>query len=172
MAYLSLDIATQTGWALLGESAHKPVWGTWKLGGEVDEVGRPMEKLRENISDLHRLEPITHLFFEAPILAQLTNIQTVYKLIALAAITEWWSYKTGAVCRQVLQQSWRKHYVGRGTGPSKELKRAAIDACSRRGWTVATDHEADALGVMDYGLHCMGLPVPWRDAHLMGGVAA
>jgi hypothetical protein len=172
MAIIGLDLATTTGWALWKQGAPRPAWGTWKLPPDVDEVGRVMEKLRINLSDLHRLDPIEYLFFEAPILPGLTNIQTVYKLAAVAAMAEWWAYKVGAECRQVLQQNWRKHYTGRGTGKSKELKQAAITASKMRGWNVSNDHEADALGVLDYGIHCIGKTAPWRDAHLMGGVAA
>jgi hypothetical protein len=28
------------------------------------------------------------------------------------------------------------------------------------------------LGVLDYGLACMGIEPPWRDANILGGIAA
>jgi hypothetical protein len=128
-----------------------------------------MERLRRNLADLHAVEPITHLFFEATILPGKTTAQTVYKLCALAGMAEWFAHRIGAACRQVQQQTWRKHFIGRGTGRSEELKRLAMEAARRRGWNPATDHEADAAGVLDYGLACFNIAAPWRDAHLMGG---
>lgn len=126
-----------------------------------------MEKLRQALADLHGIEPITHLFFEATILPGKTTPQTVFKLCALAGMAEWFAHRIGAVCRQVDQQSWRKHFIGRGTGKSDELKRLAKEAALLRGWTPANDHEADAAGVLDYGLACFNISPPWRDAHLL-----
>lgn len=138
-----------------------------------------MEKLREHLADIHRLDAITHLFFEATILPQpkvgddgrahmRTSPQTVYKLCALAGMAEWFAKRINAKCRQVEQQRWRKHFMGRGTGKSDELKRLAKAEADRRGWRVSNDHEADAAGVLDYGLACVSITPPWRDAALFG----
>lgn len=170
--HVALDLATKTGAASWCPGMAAPIFTTLRLPGDVGEVARPMEVLRKHLRDWHALEPISHLYFEAAILPGKTNIQTVYKLCALAGMAEWFAHSIGAVCRQVEQQSWRKHFIGRGTGPGAELKAAAMRSARMRGWDVQSDHEADALGVLDYGLACMGISTPWRDAHLFGGVAA
>lgn len=164
-----MDIATATGLAVWRNGTAAPSLMTVQLPSDPGEVGRPAEKLRRTMADLHAVEPITHLFFEATILPGKTTPQTVYKLCALAGMAEWFAHRIGAACRQVDQQSWRKHFIGRGTGRSEELKRLAKEAAHLRGWTPSNDHEADAAGVLDYGLACFGISPPWRDAHLLGG---
>lgn len=166
---VGLDIATATGVALWPDGKPAPSLMTVQLPSDPGEVGRPMEKLRRTLADLHAIEPITHVFFEAAILPGRTTAQTVFKLCALAGMAEWFAHRVNAVCRQVEQQSWRKHFCGRGTGKSAELKRLAVEAARIRGWSPANDHEADAAGVLDYGLACFNIRAPWRDAHLLGG---
>lgn len=179
MAAVALDLATKTGVATWYSGTAAPVFSTLHLPSDPGLVARPMEKLRAHLADLHAIEPIEYLFFEVAILPQpkvqdgravmRTTTDTVYKLCALAGMAEWFAHRIGAKCRSVEQQSWRKHFTGRGTGKSADLKAAAIQAAKMRGWNVTTDHEADALGVLDYGLACMNVTTPWRDAHLMGG---
>lgn len=164
---IGLDIATASGLAVWDGKAPAPSLMTVQLPSDPGEVARPMERLRRTLADLHAVEPITHLFFEATILPGKTTPQTVFKLCALAGMAEWFAHRIGAKCRQVEQQRWRKHFIGRGTGRSEELKRLAMEACRIRGWTPANDHEADAAGVLDYGLACFDIAPPWRDAHLL-----
>lgn len=96
------------------------------------------------------------------------SIVTASQLVdALAGMAEWFAHRIGAVCRQVEQQRWRKHFCGKGTGKSGELKAAAMKAASLRGWAPRNDHEADAAGVLDYGLACFDIAAPWRDAYLL-----
>ena len=172
MSVVGLDLATWTGVALWVPGTPAPRLSTLRLGGAPEELGRPLETLRQHLADIHKAEPITHLFFEASILPGRTNLQTVNKLCSLAGMAEWFAYRINAVCRRVEQQSWRKHFIGRGNGKSAELKRLAIEAARLRGWTVEDDHQADAAGVLDYGLACFSITSPWRDAHLFGGAGA
>lgn len=170
--FVALDIATRTGVAIWSEGQTAPRLATVRLPGDVECVDRPMEALRSHLADLHRLEPITHLFFEAAILPGRTTPATVYKLCALAGMAEWFAHRIGAQCRRVEMQSWRRHFIGRGTGRRDELKAAAIEAARARGWNPEDDNQADAAGVLDFGLACFRVEVPWRDAHLFGGRAA
>lgn len=181
MSVVGLDISTACGVAVWYDGDPKPSFITLELPSDPEEVARPMEKLRAHLADIHTLEPITHLFFEATLLprakinndgraVQQTTAATVYKLCALAGMAEWFAKRIDAHCRQIEQQKWRKHFMGVGNGPTKELKRLAMEAARMRGWMVRTDHEADALGVLDYGLSCFNITPPWRDAHIMGGV--
>jgi hypothetical protein len=184
MSFVALDIATDTGVAVWYPDSDlgRPLLSTIRCPSDPEEVARPMEKLRVALADIHTMDPITHLFFEAAILpnpvinedgraVQRTNIKTVYKLCSLAGMTEWFAGRVGAQCRQVEQQKWRKHFIGRGTGPTAELKRMAKEAARMRGWAPQNDHEADAAGVLDYGLACFNIRAPWRDAHLLGGLS-
>jgi hypothetical protein len=169
MSFVALDLATMTGKALWLPGTDAPRLSSRRLPGRPEELGPPLEALRSDLADIHALDAITHLFFEASILPGKTNIHTVNKLCALAGMAEWFAHRVGAICRRVEQQSWRKHFIGRGNGKSEELKAAAIRACQQRGWAPANDHEADAAGVLDFGLACFDIKPPWRDAHLFGG---
>lgn len=182
-AIVGLDLATYTGLALWVPGTDAPRLLSLRLPGDPEDLGRPLEKLRSTLADIHAVDPITHLFYEAAILPRAevggdgrahmrTNLATVLKLCALAGMAEWFALRIGAHCRQVEQSKWRKHFFGKGTGRSKELKAAAMDAARLRGWMPLNDHEADAAGVLDYGLHCFGIVTPWRDAHLFGGRVA
>lgn len=168
---VGLDIATMTGLASWRDGMPAPSLMTVRLPSDPGEVGRPMERLRRTLADLHAIDPITHLFFEATILPGKTTAQTVFKLCSLAGMAEWFAHRIGATCRQIEQQKWRKYFIGRGTGKSDELKRLALEACRIREWFPSNDHEADAAGVLDYGLACFNIAPPWRDAHLLRSVA-
>lgn len=171
--YIGMDIATETGIALWSEGQPAPSLMTVRLPSDPGEVGRPCERLRATLADLHSAETITHLFFEATIMpGGKTTAQTVYKLCALAGMAEWFAHRIGASCRQVEQQRWRKHFIGVGTGRSAELKAMAMRAAELREWRPRNDHEADAAGVLDYGLACFNVSPPWRDAHLFIGKRA
>lgn len=183
MSIIGLDLSSYVGAALWVPGTDAPRLLSFRLPGDPDDLGRPLEKLRSELADIHALDPITHLFYEAAILprAQVgedgrahmrTNLATVLKLCALAGMAEWFALRIRAHYRQVEQAKWRKHFFGRGTGKSKELKAAAIEAAKLRGWNPMNDHEADAAGVLDYGLHCFGIETPWRDNHLFAGKIA
>lgn len=184
MSIVALDIATDTGVAVWYPDSDlgRPLLSTIRCPADPEEVARPMEKLRQALADIHSMDPITHLFFEASILpnpkvneegraVQQTTIKTVYKLCSLCGMAEWFAKRIDAQCRQVEQQKWRKHFIGKGNGPTAELKRMAKEAARMRGWSPANDHEADAAGVLDYGLMCFNITPPWRDAHMFGGRA-
>jgi hypothetical protein len=170
MAIVGLDIATDTGVATWFSGGHAPVLQTLRLGGEPGVVGPAMERLRQFLAAAHEADVLTHIFIEKTILPRMTTQATVFKLNAYAGMAEWFGYRIGAVVRSVDQQDWRKHFflekAGKGSAAKKE---AALRAARMRGWSPANDHEADAAGVLDYGLACFGIKPPWRDAHLMGG---
>lgn len=173
MSYLGLDLATRAGWALWSPEQAKPVLGTLRLNRfDVDEIAPVLEKLRRHLSDIYQLHPLDGVFYEAPIMTRVDKLRTLQLLLGLANMVEWWCLKVGVKCRQVEMRDWRRHFMGMATGGRDALKAAAIEACRVRGWSPQNDDEADAAGVLDYGLHCFGVEVPWRDKHLFGGRVA
>lgn len=171
MSYLGLDLATKTGWAHWAPGEARPRSGVLKLRrSDPDEIAPDLERLRQHLSDLHAISAITSVWYEAPIMTRVDKLRTVQLLLGLANMVEWWCFKLDIPCRQAEMRDWRKHFTGITTGGRDVLKQAAIDACRLRGWAVDSDDEAEALGVLDYGLACRGVETPWRDAHLLGGV--
>lgn len=167
---IALDLSKRsTGWAVWMPEMTKPIWGTWVLGSEFTSDGRTYAKLLENLSDQRKLTRFEAAFYEQPLRAEVlqgfTNIDTLRILSGLAAQTEYFSYAVGLRCCQAVPLgSWRKHFIGkmpRGT-KTKEWKDYAKERCAQYGWTVRTDDEADALGLLDYGCEVRGIIPPWR----------
>lgn len=165
----------------------QPVFETLKLPVGDNELGPGLEALRQWLARQHNAEPITHLYFEAPLLPRgrvaedpkgksfvqnFTRIESVALAFGLAAFSEWFATCVDATCRQVQQGAWRKHFTGRGSGKTVDLKREAIERARALGWAVKNDHEADAGGVLSYGLACMGVEPPWRDALMFKAMEA
>jgi len=134
--------------------------------------------------------PITHWFFEQQHIAKKINIDTVYRLITLGGTVEKVAYQkfvdrrlnwqTKPLCFSVPISTWRKHFIGRGGGfkrgedkkylPGEDPKLIAVEKCESFGWHTAIPDEAEACGILDYGLSCIGddvHPRPWRDDLLM-----
>lgn len=181
MSIVGLDIATHTGAAGWRQGDPAPRLATWRLPGGPDDLGKPMEALRQHLDQVHAWDPITLVFLEQPIVPRprlkegrielKTSPQTVIKLAALCGMAEWYCvHVLKAEVWAVEQQTWRKHFIGRGTGKSEVLKPMAVDAAKQRGWKPEDDHQAEAGGILDYGLNWAGIDHPWRDSHLFGGV--
>jgi hypothetical protein len=170
MAYLALDLATRTGWALWSRGNERPRFGTLRLSRlDAELIAPDLEKLRSHLSGLHAMEPIEAVFFEAPIMMRVDTLRKLQFLLGLVNMVEWWAYRLNIPCRQVGMDDWRKHFLGFSKGGREKLKAEAVAECRRRGWQVAGDDEADACGVLDYGLACFGISPPWRDGHMFGG---
>ena len=173
MSYVGLDLGTWTGWAAWWPGQAQPYSGTVKCSRpDPDSVAPDLEKLRAHLSELHKIQPVELVFYEAPIMTRVDNTQRLRLLLGLANMVDWWCYRLKIPCRQATMQDWRKHFLGFSTGGRDVLKQAAVDACNQRGWAPKTKDEAEALGVLDYGLACWKVDVPWRDVGLMGGRAA
>lgn len=171
--FVALDVATRCGYAQWAPGWVKPIYGTWILPGEVGEVGRKAVTLHRRLSDLHALSAITSLTFEGGIpsnaLGGHTNMSTLYLLAALSGHVESFAYAVNARCRNVPQASWRKHFIGKGSGfKSKDFKAMSIARCREIGWSPHDDNASDALGVLDYTLHLAGVETPWQQASVFG----
>lgn len=193
-AIVALDIATTTGWAWHKRDLPRPLWGSERLPGGPHAVGQPADRLERLLRQLYiMLKPhggISHFFFEAQHLAKHGNVDVIYRLIALGGIVEKFAFQTGAHCYKVDISTWRKHFIGRGSGfkrdqsypgktkpylPGEDPKILANDRCRALGWHTDVFDESDALGILDFSLTLIGnadptYTRPWRDNALMGGM--
>lgn len=183
---LALDLATTTGWALHRPGMERPFFGAERLPGKPIDVGRPAERLRQILAEKHELYGgLTDIIFEAQHIGSVMDkrtgkmrnisIDTIYRLIALGGIVEWFAHCVGARCYKVHIQEWRKHFLGRGTGfKGRDPKDIAIDRCAALGWHTDVADAAEACGILDFYLHLLKravpeYPIPWRDRELFGG---
>jgi Holliday junction resolvasome RuvABC endonuclease subunit len=158
---LALDIATVTGWAygrvprramtrleMAASQPPKPQSGVILVRSKQG-IGHFLSEFEGHLSDmLDRLRP-AGLIIEAPILPQTTSFDTVRKLMAMAGNVEKLAAQRGIRWHRVVQpSSVKKHFTGSGRAKKPEM----IAECQARGWfPLATDDEADALGIWDYG---------------------
>lgn len=165
---LALDLATNTGWATC------PVGGEATSGQKTmpdtgRDIGRFLAVYERWLISMLRDYEIDFIAYEQPILPRVKNLHTLRKLYSLTGLTELIGRKASAEVIEVPISSWRKHFIGRGTGfkcRSLDPKQMAITACYERGWNPATHDEAEALGILDYVMAKLDLPRAWPDAGL------
>lgn len=178
LSVLALDLASTTGWAAwqTDQNSPLPACDAVRLPGKAGEVGPSTEGLRLLLNELNRRYVFTHIFFEAQHIpapkkkgggTKSINIETVYKLISLGGMAEWWAYKMKVPVFKVEIGTWRKHFLGRGSGFAKaglDGKEEAIRKCEAIGVFTSDHNAADAVGILDYSLTLFdNVTPPWRD---------
>lgn len=193
MSFVALDLSkTSTGWAAWRAGWEKPRYGHWVLGSEYTSRGAVFAKLHQNMSDLHRVIcPIEYLFVEEPISpAQLqggTTINTLRIASGLAAHAESFAHAMGVRRIQEFNvSSWRPDFIGKvhdteakararrakKAGDARasargELKALTIERCRQLGLTPRKDDEADAIGILTYGMLISGEMPPWLASEVL-----
>lgn len=192
MAYLGLDLSkSSTGWAFWTPGTDAPRYGNWQLGSEWTTEGGVYAKLHRNLSDLHKVMPFTHLYFEEPInpghLTGNTSINTIWLLSGLAAHAQSFGHiKRCRMVKAVNVERWRKDWIGdmvvrevkagtrrrRKQGDTKasstdQLKRLTIERCRQLGFAPRKSDEADAIGILNYGILLDGVTPPWLSAETL-----
>lgn len=130
--------------------------------------GRAYTRLYRELWNLGDSEgPIRQVYFEAPLtpVGRVGGVgfKAVGRLLGLVAVAEMFADCIGAAIYFVHQQSWRRHFYGKGTGLRREqAKRASIERCRSLGWYPQDDNAADALGVLDYAIHLNRIDAPWN----------
>lgn len=186
-AVLALDLATTTGWALHRPGMQRPFFDAFMLPGGANTIGQPCaaleDWLRQKAIETKSEGGISHFFFEAQHIAQGMNPQNAYRLIGLGAIVEKFAFQTKALAYAVDIATWRKHFIGRGSGfkrdqakpgkvkpylPGEDPKELAIQRCEQYGWHTDIHDAAEACGILDYALSIIpDYHRPWRDQLLM-----
>lgn len=167
---LAMDIATRMGWALHKPGMPRPFFGTVQFARTPEEVGLPMEQMRQFLTDQHQLHGgLTDIVFEAQhVVGGKIDINVIRKLISLAAMAEWFAHCIKARCFLVHIAQWRKHFCGSGRLDRERAKMVAMDECRRIGIDPPDDNAAEAMGILDYYLSLRRIdgapyPRPWRD---------
>jgi len=166
---LTLDLATNFGWARCAVTGH-PESGAVKLPDTGRDIGRFLAVYDRWLVKMLREYGIDTVVYEEPIGTK--NLQVSMKLQNLAGHTEYRCRLESVKYYSVPIQTWRKHFIGRGTGFKRlklNPKEMAIAACLERDWNPATHDEAEALGILDYVFAKMELPKPWPDGGLFAG---
>ena len=191
MGFAGFDLSkSSTGWCVWEKGWEKPVYGSVQLGSSFTSRGQTFIKLHTVMSDLHAtLTPFEFLFMEAPINHMMVNkggasnttAENVRVALGLAAHCESFGHAVGS--RRILEytpESWRPSYIGRiessaakaeasrakKAGDRKAsardtLKALTVARCRQLGLNPKNDDEADAIGILTYGILSSGEQPPW-----------
>jgi hypothetical protein len=147
----------------------KPSSGTFDLPSDAEDLGRVGYQLHVNLNRLLSVHRFERIFYEAPIppsqLMGQIQLKTIAKIFTIAGHIESFGYAKGLRVRQVGMGAWRRFFVGKGAGEkSATFKQWSTERCRQLGWNVRGHDEADALGVLSYGISLDPAFVPpWQD---------
>lgn len=168
MIVMALDISTKVGLAVGGATA-KPIFTTYQLPkpSDPDDFGSRYDALDLYLGDQITVNKPDLIAFEAPIPPRGQNIEatwpTIRLLIGLVAVAEMAAAHAGIDSFEVAVPTWKKSFTGSGRADKADV----IAKCMRLGFRVATDHEADAIGILSHTLHVHHEAPSWDSAILL-----
>ncbi len=161
MQILALDLALRTGWALGTPADAKPMSGSIQIARQDASMAKMFSEWRVILRDFLSLNPdVTLVIFESPLLpfmkAGNTNIQTIRRLIGLAAVTEELLFSLGKYdIREARVSDVRSHFIGSNRHKRAEAKMITARKCRQLGWEPVDDNAADALALWSYQVSCL-----------------
>jgi hypothetical protein len=150
---LALDLAGKTGWARWREGMEAPRSGMVGLARATP--GQTFASFRDWLLAELIGHEVTHLAIEAAFISE-ANPTAAARLYGLAAICDEISYRRRIHISRVTTFAWRKFFIGVPKAPATVsakhrrawLKEHTVAECVKRGMAVASDDEADAIGVL------------------------
>ena len=142
---MGLDVATVSGIAVESPDPGRPICMTFRVR-EGDDGSR-LEHFEEWLCDQIEAHTPDVVAWEAPLIphgnALLTRAQTVLLLVQLAGVVALFATRYG--CRRMPLNVARvkKFWTGHGRAEKADM----IARCEQLGWSVRSDHEADAAAV-------------------------
>jgi Holliday junction resolvasome RuvABC endonuclease subunit len=140
MKILALDLAGRTGWAS-GQPGEDPTFGSLNL--REANLGSLFGVFAEWLEHKITSEAITVVVYEAPILPKMSRIETVQRLMGLAAVTQMMAWKLSLAVGTAQGSQIKKHFTGSGKAEKAEM----VTTAYKYGWEVITDDEADACAL-------------------------
>lgn len=166
---LALDQArNRIGWALGSADMERPLCGVHPLPAVGARHGAMLGHLRDWLDTMIKTYHVRHVIYETPFAGvNPENFAVVNKMLGVIELV-CDDHEIG--CVRAAPVEWRKRFLGCGAAPkhitkglSKRaaqvarrawLKAETMKACAARGWPVENDDEADACGLLDFGLAC------------------
>ena len=170
MIYSALAIdqsMRHTGWAHIANDGEPISFGTYSLPFWADDEGKYLWRWFNWLQKMCEGLKVTHLFVEQTFVPPghnegLTLKLAQYGLIANACmVAHILSGKGQTIDMQMVSTSqWRPPFLGSEKPPSglvdqqkrAWLKERAKAACEKRGWMIMDDNQADACGILTFGV--------------------
>jgi hypothetical protein len=151
---LALDLATTTGF-VAGAIGGTPVHGSKRLASPGASGPEVFGGYIAWLVDMIKVHAPRVVVYEAPLAPSIvkgkTNVNTVRRLMGLAALTEGVAYRMGIyTVLEATVADVRQHFIGRRNLPGDEGKRAVAMRCRQLGYEPTDDNAADALALWDY----------------------
>ena len=135
----ALDPGRQTGWAFLADEGTL-IYGTSKF--IWTSHGQTLAAYADWLADIITAHKPAMLAYESPI-----RFGGGWELMAqFAGVIKLVCWRREILCIEVAPLTIKKHATGSGRASKMEMMAAA----RKRGWVPKTDHEADALWILDY----------------------
>ena len=161
MRILALDLARIVGWAVGTPTDTRPQCGSIEIVRGDASMAKLFSEWRMMLRDFLSLHPdIGLVIFESPLVPGMmggrTNIQTIRRLIGLAAVTEELLFTLGKYdIREARVSDVRTHFLGSNRHKREQAKALTMQRCRQLGWEVTDDNQADALALWDYQIACL-----------------
>lgn len=176
----------RVNWRYFPETNQSVGWGFWDLkGSEYAPFGYSAGKLLACLLELNKFVPVDRIFWEQRF--PTANFNTGDLLATLGgAVAVFCFNRRPRVVKPVANDNWAPHFIGRvehsdakakarrinkmrkeqgevrKVSARNELKSLSVARARLYGFTIERDDEADALGMLDYGLDINGIIAPWR----------
>jgi hypothetical protein len=154
---------SNTGWAFTTDDEEEMIrFGTISMSDYGSDDQRMMRDLRKELVTLFGWFKPQFAFFEQIVINEKhIHLPTTYRQFAVASVIQFVAMDHQCHCELVEIARWRKRFLGRTNAPKLDrkrsgsrdwLKQAAVTECARRNIYVKNDHEAEAIGILEYGL--------------------
>lgn len=171
---LALDVATATGWCTDGPSGGKPLFGTFRIHHEGDDLGDAYVEYNQRLRWLIQEHKPDKLIFEAPLprggkgAFRGDSAAAARKLMGLAAMTEFVGCSLELDVWEVSISEIRRHFVGDGSADKEHVWKM----CRLLGWNPQTYDESDAGAVWSHGKSLFDRSFSYATTPLFGGARA
>ena len=185
---LSLDPGTRCGWSIAEEGMSKPRGGVYDLPDVERDIGLYAEAFVDWMVPFARLNRITEVVAEGPLIVAHMNKQTgkpkfnMFEAETLIGIYVIAAYATRLLGLPKMTRAARStvcaHFIACGGGPNYRrayLKTATVAMCQRKGWNVTlpdeknpSDDMADAKATIDWYTFDRRIKVGWDNQPAAG----
>lgn len=149
-SYLTLDLATMSGWCLwkpgqmptIGNS-DLSLWYTHMFPKALSIHYKRMKKLIEE-------NDVDFVCYERPLMMRTDNQAKLQKMYGLSNVIQLLEGQLEFTAKFVSVPEWRKHVLGHGTLPTDEAKRRSMKIAQWIGLEPKTHDAAEAFCIMDY----------------------
>ena len=148
-----------TGWAIGKPCEVKPKSGVFEMEPWRDDEDVRLCDFYDWLKAKIKEHGVTHLFFESAVDMKFKSFAVTSKQLWQIGAVLMVARRCNIPIEQVTPNSWRLRFLGitkpvgiTGDKVRPELKRMAVKACAIRNWYVQSDDEAEALGILDFGL--------------------